>query len=129
MQKSNANAFINQVLVYTLMMLVFTGSIGLGTVWLRHEISVVANRNQRLQARLAEVQRHVDDFTAEIAAAQSTDNLIRLNAQWRLGLVQPRPEQSENVTSQDEQRVAARRGQDLFSVEVQPAVLRRGSTR
>ncbi len=129
MQKTDAHAFINQVLVYSLMMLVFTGSIGLGTVWLRHEISVVANRNQRLQARLAEVQRHIDDFTAEIAAAQSTDNLIRLNAQWRLGLVQPRPEQSEFVGGDVVQRFAARRSQELLTVEVQPAVLRRGNPR
>jgi len=129
MQKSDASAFINQVLVYTLMMLVFTGSIGLGTVWLRHEISVVANRNQRLQAQLADVQRHIDDFTAEIAAAQSTDNLIRLNRDWRLGLVQPRPEQSESVRGDVEQRLAARRGQELLAVEVQPAVLRRGGPR
>lgn len=129
MQKSDANAFINQVLVYTLMMLVFTGSIGLGTVWLRHEISVVANRNQRLQAQLAEVQRHIDDFTAEIAAAQSTDNLIRLNAQWRLGLVQPRPEQAEYVGGDVERRLAARRNQDSFTVGLQPVVLRRGGPR
>lgn len=129
MKKSDANAFINQLLVYSLMMLVFTGSIGLGTVWLRHEISVVANRNQKLQARLAEVQRHIDDFTAEIAAAQNTDNLIRLNAQWRLGLVEPRPEQSEFVGVDPEQWLAARRSQDLFTVEVQPAALRRSRPR
>ena len=129
MQKSNANAFINQVLVYTLMMLVFTGSIGLGTVWLRHEISVVANRNQKLQAQLAEVQRHLDEVTAEKAAAQSTDNLIRLNSQWRLGLVQPRPEQSEYVGGGVERQFAARRNQDLTTIEIQPALFRRGGTR
>jgi hypothetical protein len=97
MQKTDASAFINQVLVYTLMVLVFTGSIGLGTVWLRHEISVVANRNQRLQAQLADVQ--------------------------------PRPEQSEYVRGDVERRLLARRNQDLFTVEVQPAVLRRGNPR
>ncbi len=129
MQKSDASAFINHILVYTLVMLVFTGSIGLGTVWLRHEISLVANRNQRLQTQLAQVQRNLDDCIAEIAAAQSTDNLIRLNSQWRLGLVQPQPQQSEYVRGDVEQWLAARRNQDLYTVEVQPAALRRGGTR
>ena len=84
MNKSAANAFINQVLVYTLVMLVFTGSIGFGTVWLRHEISLAANRNKNLRSHLAEVQRHLDELTAEIAAAQSPDALIRLDSSMRL---------------------------------------------
>lgn len=129
MNKSAANAFINQLLVYTLVMLVFTGSIGFGTVWLRHEISLAANRNKNLQTRLAEVQRHLDQLTAEIAAAQNTDALIRLNSEMRLGLVPPRQEQSEHVTGDVEQRLAAKRSRDLFIAEVQPVVFRRGGTR
>lgn len=129
MKRNDASAFINQVLVYTLMMLVFTGSIGLGTVWLRHEISLVANRNQRLQSRLAEVQRHIDDTTAEIAAAQSTENLIRLNSRWHLGLVQPQPGQSEFVPGDVAEWFAARGNRDAFTVDLQPAVHRPLETR
>ena len=129
MQKSDANAFINQLLAYTLGMLVFTGSIGLGTVWLRYEISLVANRNQRLQARCAEVQRQIDQFTAEIAAAKNPDTLIRVNSEMRLGLVPPREEQSEHVAVDVEQWLAAKRNQDLFVAEVQPVVFRRARTR
>jgi hypothetical protein len=126
MNRSTANAFVNQLLVYTLVMLVFTGSIGFGTVWLRHEISLAANRNQNLQARLAEVQRHLDQVTAEIAAAQNPDALIRLNSEMRLGLVPPRPEQSEHVAGDVGQRLAAKRSQDLSRSEIQPVVFRRG---
>jgi hypothetical protein len=129
MRTSTANAFINQLLVYTLVMLVFTGSIGFGTVWLRHEISLAANRNKLLQADLAEVQRQIDQFTAEIAAAKNPDTLIRLNAEMRLGLVPPREEQSEHVAVDVEQRLAARRAQDLFVAEVQPVAFRRPGTR
>jgi hypothetical protein len=129
MQKADANAFINQLLVYTLVMLVFTGSVGLGTVWLRHEISLVANRNRKLQVGIAEVQQRVDEYTAEIAAAQGADNLIRLNSQWRLGLVQPRPEQSEYVAGNIEQWLVAQRSQNLFTAEVQPVIYRRGGLR
>jgi hypothetical protein len=130
MNKSTANAFINQLLVYTLVMLVFTGSIGFGTVWLRHEISLAANRNKNLQARLVEVQRHLDQLTAEIAAAQNPDTLIRLNSEMRLGLVPPRQEQSEHVAGDAELRLAEKRGgQGLFLAEVKPVDFRPGGTR
>jgi hypothetical protein len=129
MNKSAANAFINQVLVYTLVMLVFTGSIGFGTVWLRHEISLAANRNKNLRTHLAEVQRHLDQLTAEIAAAQSPDALIRLDSSMRLGLDMPRQEQIERVAGDVEQQLAARRNPDLFVAEIQPAGFRRGGTR
>jgi hypothetical protein len=129
MNKSAANAFINQVLVYTLVMLVFTGSIGFGTVWLRHEISLAANRNKNLRTHLAEVQRHLDQLTAEIAAAQSPDALIRLDSSMRLGLDMPRQEQIQRVAGDVEQQLAARRNPDLFVAEIQPAGFRRGGTR
>ena len=129
MNTSTANAFINQLLVYTLVMLVFTGSIGFGTVWLRHEISLAANRNKMLQADLAEVQRQIDQFNAEIAAAKNPDTLIRLDSEMRLGLVPPREEQSEHVAVDVGQRLAAKRTQDLSVAEVQPVVFRRTGTR
>ena len=129
MNKSAANAFINQVLVYTLVMLVFTGSIGFGTVWLRHEISLAANRNMNLRTHLAEVQRHLDQLIAEIAAAQSPDALIRLDSSMRLGLDMPRQEQIQRVPGDVEQQLAARRNPDLFVAEIQPAGFRRGGTR
>lgn len=129
MNKSAANAFINQVLVYTLVMLVFTGSIGFGTVWLRHEISLVANRNKNLRAHFDEVQRRLDQLTAEIAAAQSPDALLRLDSSMRLGLDMPRPEQIERVAGDVEQELAARRNPDLFVAEVQLTGIRRGGTR
>ena len=129
MKTSTAYAFINQLLVYTLVMLVFTGSIGFGTVWLRHEISLAANRNKMLQADLAEVQRQIDQFNAEIAAAKNPDTLIRLDSEMRLGLVPPREEQSEHVAVDVGQRLAAKRTQDLFVAQVQPVVFRRTGTR
>jgi predicted NBD/HSP70 family sugar kinase len=129
MNKSAGNAFINQVLVYTLVMLVFTGSIGFGTVWLRHEISLAANRNKNLRTHLDEVQRHLNQLTAEIAAAQSPDALIRLNQYMHLGLDLPRQELIERVPGDVEQQLAAKRNPDLFVAEIQLAGFRRGGTR
>ena len=126
MNKSPTSAFINQLLVYTLVMLVFTGSIGFGMVWLRHEISLAANRDKNLQAHLDEVQRHLDQLTAEIAAVQTPDALIRLDSSLRLGLDTPRQEQIEYVAANVEQRLAAKRNAGIFIAEVKPVVLRRG---
>jgi hypothetical protein len=129
MNKSAANAFINQVLVYTLVMLVFTGSIGFGTVWLRHEISLAANRNKNLRTHLDEVQRHLDQLTAELAAAKNPDALIRLDSSMRLGLDLPRQEQVERVAGDVEQELLAKRNPGLFVAEIQLAGFRRGGTR
>jgi len=125
MNKSPSSAFVNQLLVYTLVMLAFTGSIGFGTVWLRHEISLAANRDKNLQSHLDEVQRHLDQLTAEIAAVQTPDALIRLDSSLRLGLDTPRQEQIEYVTANVEQRLAAKRNAGVFIAEVQPVALRR----
>ncbi len=129
MNKSTPSAFVNQLLVYTMVLVVFTGSIGFGTVWLRHEISLAANRNKALQGRFSEVERRLDEVTAEIAAAQNPDALIRLNSEMRLGLVPPRPEQSEHVAGNVELRLAAKRAPDLSVSLAQPAVYRAGATR
>jgi len=129
MKKSPASAFINQLLVYGLVMLMFTGSIGFGTVWLRHEISLAANRDRALQAHLDEVQRRLDQLTAEIAAAQTPDALIRLDASLRLGLDSPRQEQIEYVPGDVERRLAAKRRTGAFLAEIQPLAPHRGGTR
>jgi hypothetical protein len=128
MNKSPTSAFINQLLVYTLVMLVFTGSIGFGTVWLRHEISLAANRDKNLQAHFDEVQRHLDQLTAEIAAVQTPDALIRLDSSLRLGLDTPRQDLIEYVAANFEQRLAAKRNAGVFIAEVKPVVLRRRGT-
>lgn len=110
------------MLVGTLMMICFSGSLGLGTVWLRHEISLAANRNRQLEAQLTEVERRVDANTAAIAAEQSPDTLVRRNAEWRLGLVPPREAQVVRVADDVERRLAAKNRAGLFALEVQPAL-------
>jgi hypothetical protein len=129
MNKSASSAFINQLLACSLGMLVFTGSIGFGTVWLRHQISLAANRNKDLQVHLNEVQRRLDEVTAEIASMQSPDALIRLDSSMRLGLDTPREEQIVYVTANPELELAAKRNASVFVAEVQPVLLRRAGTR
>ncbi len=89
MHKNDRHAFVNQLLVYTLVMICFTGSIGLGTVWLRNQMARTANSIKANEYRTAEIERRIAETTALIAAEQSPDTLIRRNNEWRLGLVAP----------------------------------------
>jgi len=117
MKKSETHAFVNQLLVYTLVVIGFSGSIGLGTVWLRHQISLSANATKQLEARLNEVQRHIDEKNTEIAKAQSTAMLEYLNEKWQLGLQPPSPQQVQHIVGDPVRLLAAKRNRGLFPDE------------
>ena len=115
--KKNTNAFVNQLLVYTLVMICFSGSIGMGTVWLRQQIAQTANRVKQLESRTGEIERRLAETNALIAAEQSPDILERRNNEWRLGLVLPREAQVVRVSERPEERLAARRNMEVFPPE------------
>lgn len=117
MNKSETHAFVNQLLVYTLVMICFSGSVGLGTVWLRHRISLAANATRQIEAGLAEVERRIAETTALIAAEQSPEALEQKNAALRLGLVRTRESQMVRITESPEQRLLARRNIEIFTEE------------
>ena len=117
MNKTSTNAFVNQLLVYTLVMICFSGSIGLGTVWLRHQISVTANNTKQLEQRIAETERHMAEMNTQITEEQSIDVLARRNTEWRLGLVLPKEPQVVRVSDSVEQRLAARNNAEIFAAE------------
>ncbi|MBK8859311.1 MAG: hypothetical protein IPN11_17085 [Opitutaceae bacterium] len=117
MKKSETHAFVNQLLVYTLVVIGFSGSIGLGTVWLRHQISLSANATKQLEARLNEVKRHILEKNAEIEKAQSPAMLEYLNEQMKLGLQPPSPQQVQHIAGDPVQLLAAKRNRGLFPDE------------
>jgi len=80
---------VNQFLVYSLVAICLSGSIGLGTVWMRHQISLAANANKQLEAKIADVERRIEETAAATAAERDPAVLNRRNAEWRLGLVAP----------------------------------------
>lgn len=86
--KRNSQAFVNQLLVCLLVTMTFGGSIGLGTVWMRHQISVTAKANRALAAEINEVNRRSDALEALIRTEQRPELLRQLNIDtFRLGLV------------------------------------------
>lgn len=126
-KQATTHAFVNQLLVYTLVMICVSGSVGLGTVWLRYQISVTANRNKQLEARVAEVERHLAETTTEVETEQGPAVLQRRNTEWHLGLVQTKESQVAHVNEEVDIRLAAKRNQGLFSdVGTAPVTFRIG---
>lgn len=111
----------NRLLIATVMLLMFAGSIGLATVWLRHQVSEVAAANQSAQVRIAELDRRIAEVNAQVAAGLSPDVLLRQNTRLRLGLAAPRDNQIIRVDEEVEIRLAAKRNAELYTTSVVPA--------
>jgi len=88
MKKTDTHAFVNQLLVCVLVTICFGGSIGLGTVWLRHQISLTAKANRELEMRIAALDRQITETSILVESEQNADLLRQRNTTWRLGLVQ-----------------------------------------
>ena len=123
MNRTSNHAYVNQLLVYTLVMICFSGSIGLGTVWMRHQISLAANATKVLDARIAELDRRVNETKAVLEAEQDPAVLKARNAEWHLGLVQPNPEQIVRLPGDPVMRLAAKHNHGLFNDGVTPVTV------
>jgi hypothetical protein len=125
MNKSHSHAFVNQLLVYALVMICFTGSVGLGTVWLRHQISLAADRCKKIEAGIAELDRHLAETRAAIETEEGPDILKKRNIEWQLGLVPPTEAQvAERVGQDPGLRLVAKNNRGLFADrELTPVVL------
>ena len=113
-RRTGNQAFVNQFMVYALVAIFGGASIGLGTVWMRHQISVVANTNKVLEATIAGLERRIEETDAAIASEQDPDVLIRKNDFWKLGLVAPAETQVGRISEDPMLRLAALRNRALF---------------
>lgn len=116
MKPPPANAFINRLIALTLLLLIFSGSLGLGAVWVRQTISQTANRSRALVTKLNDVERRLDEVNAEIATAASPGTLMQQNEAMRLGLATPKEVQVVRVDGSPELRLAAKRNREIFSL-------------
>lgn len=113
--KRNSEAFVNQFVVWLLITITCGGTVGLGTVWMRHKISVTANANRLLAGRIAEIERRVADVVASVEREQNHDALRRRNQEWRLGLEPMTDSQVQHVEMDVVQRLAAKSNRELFN--------------
>lgn len=116
MKPPPAHAHVNQLIALTLLLLVFSGSLGLGAVWVRQEISQTANHSRALVAKITEVERRLDEVNAEVAAAVNPDALLAQNQAMRLGLATPREIQVVRIAESPELRLAAKRNREIFNL-------------
>jgi len=114
MRTSNNRASVNQVVIGALFAIGVSGSVGIGSVWMRHQISVTAQANKALENRLAEVGRLTQQTNTWIAEEQDITALLKRNAQWRLGLMQPQDGQVQRMTGDSEAYLIAKRDRGLF---------------
>jgi cell division protein FtsB len=123
MSTSLRPGFINHLTLYALLGLGFGGSVGLGTVWVQHQIGVEASRNKALEERYDAVVRESEELTTEIARARDPAELLRLNAQWNLGLVRPAEIQAisqdpvETLMAENNHELAGKPNGPLFKVD------------
>lgn len=103
--KNNSQAFVNQLLVCLLVTMTFGGSLGLGTVWIRHQISLTAKANRSLLAEIDEVNRRSADIEALVRSEQRPELLRQLNLEFRLGLVPMNEVPVQHVTENVTQRL------------------------
>jgi hypothetical protein len=115
MKTTDTHAFVNQFLVWLLVTFCCSGSLGLGLVWMRHQISATANANRKREAQIADLKRRIDETTTKIEGEQSSDVLRRRNADWHLGLAPRAETQVVNVTEDPVLRLAQRQNRDLFT--------------
>ena len=110
-----SHAFVNQLLVYSLVLLSFGGSLGLGTVWLRHRIAVTANSIKAHEQQLTEAGRRSAELRASIATEQRPEILEQRNLAWNLGLVRPAEPQVVRVDDDVQLRLIANRNRELLA--------------
>jgi hypothetical protein len=117
MNKTGSHAFVNQLLVYTLVTICLSGSIGLASVWMQQQIATASNSIKQLETRSAELERRRGEVNADIASEQSPGKLEQRNKAWKLGLVQPSEQQIERIHESPERRLARKRNDERFAGE------------
>ena len=116
MRPPPAHSLVNRLIALTLLLLVFAGSLGLGAVWFRQEISQIANRSRSLEGKLADIERRLDEVNAEVATAVNPKALLEQNEAMRLSLAAPREIQVVRVAESAELRLASKRNNEAFRV-------------
>lgn len=116
MNPALAAKLVNRLIAMVLFLLVFAGSLGLGAVWMRGEISRTANHSRALEGRITDVERRLDEVNAQVASAVNPDALLRQNGLMNLALVSPREIQVVRVPESPELRLAAKRNRDVFNL-------------
>lgn len=92
------SGFVNPLLLCTLVGLGATGGVGVGAVWLQHQISVTANENKAIETKITALERESEQLTMEIGEETDNSVLLSRNDQWHLGLAAPAQDRLQIVS-------------------------------
>ena len=112
--KKNSQAFVNQIVLCLLVTFGVGGSLGVGIVWMRHQISDTAKKNRELVAQIAAVERHIAEKITTVETELRADALRRLNDSMRIGFVPKSDVPIEHVKDDTAKRLAERANRGLF---------------
>ena len=113
-----ANRLLNQIIVYSLLMLSMVGVFGVVTVWMRHQTTRSANNLQAIEQSILRERRALDQLDVELTIAMSTDRLIALNDSLNLGLREPANTQIVHVTENVEARLYEKMERNVLTASV-----------
>ena len=114
MKTPHNRAFVNQMVVCSLVAIGAGGSFGIGSVWLRHQISVTANADKAIEGRLLQIERQTEQTSTWIAEEQDITALLKRNAEWHLGLVPPQDNQVVRIGEDPVAHLASKRDRGIF---------------
>lgn len=92
------SGFVNPLLLCTLVGLGASGGVGVGAVWLQHQISISANENKALETRITALERESEQLTTEIAEETDQAVLLQRSERWHLGLAAPAQDRVQIIT-------------------------------
>lgn len=113
-----ANRILNQIIVYSLIMLAMVGGIGVVTVWMRHQTTESARGLQAIEQRIIEERRALAQLDVELTVAMSTDKLIELNRSLELGMREPAYTQIVHVAENVETRLYEKGSGSVFTASI-----------
>lgn len=105
--------FANPLLLGAVLGLGLSGSVGVGAVWLRHQISVTANENKVLEAHIADLERQSEQLDTEIAEQEDAQVLLARQEQWKLGMVAPSAERVHHFTQDPLRHLSEKHGESI----------------
>jgi hypothetical protein len=109
MKFPGTQAFVNQLVVYVLVTLAGGGSVGLGAVWMRQQITLTAAANKTLEGEVANLRRQLDVLNVQVEQERTDSVLERRNLEWHLGLEQAPRNQVTRVPGDARLLLAAKR--------------------
>ena len=108
------SAFATHALVFAIAALSFGGAVGLGRVWICHQISLSANEARSNEAKLVAIERQIAENDAVLAFEQDAARLKQRNSELHLGLLPPADGQVHLVREDPVQQLASKRRRGLY---------------